>query len=66
MAYGAGRIYREEGYREAISCFGGEVSGTAEDKTRLVFDKFAGGVKEKRKTAEEILTKIYILTRKKN
>ena len=66
MTFADGRIYRDEGYLEAISSFGGKVSVTAEDKPRLVFDKFAGGVKEKMKTAEEILTKIYILTRKNN
>lgn len=66
MTFADGRIYRDEGYLEAISSFGGKVSVTAEDKPRLVFDKFAGGVKEKMKTAEEILTKIYVLTRKNN
>ena len=66
MTFADGRMYRDEGYLEAISSFGGVLSVTAEDKPRLVFDKFAGGVEEKMKIAEEILTKIYNLTRKNN
>lgn len=66
MTFADGRIYREQGYFEALSAFEGKVSVTAEDKPRLIFDKFAGGVKEKMKLAEEILTKIYELTRKNN
>ena len=66
VSFADGRMYRDEGYLEAISSFGGVISVTAEDKPRLVFDKFAGGVEEKMKIAEEILTKIYNLTRKIN
>ena len=66
LTFADGRIYRDEGYLEAISAFSDAVSVTAEDKPRLVFDKFAGGVEKKMQLTEEILTKIYKLTRKNN
>ena len=60
------RIYRKEGYLEAISAFSEVISVTAEEKPRLIFNKFTGGVKEKLRLTEEILTKIYDLTRQNN
>ena len=66
LTFADGRIYRQEGYLEALKGFEKQISVTAEDKPRIVLNKFCGGVKEKTGLAEEILTKIYILTRRFN